>query len=226
MCDGDFVTETDQPVAHDYAAMRHAMVISQLRPNAVTSVALLEAMGRVPREAFVPTALRTAAYTDRSVPLGRGRAINPALTTARLIDAAGVTTLSNVLIVGAATGYAVAVVASMGASVSGVESDAALAMEAMGNVPDARIVEGPLAEGVPDGAPYDCIVVDGAVEAVPPALIAQLTTGGRLAAGIIEQGVSRLAVGRRGGSGFAMIDFADAEAVALPGFSRPKAFVF
>lgn len=220
------MTESNALPTHDYAQMRRAMIVSQLRPNAVTDVALLEAMARVPREAFVPEAHRAVAYTDRSVPLGNGRALNPPMTMARLLNAASITMTSNVLIVGAATGYAVAVVASMGARVTGVECDPTLAMQAMGNVPDARIVEGALQAGVPEQAPYDCIVVDGAVEVVPEELVAQLAPNGRLATAVYDKGVTRLALGRKGGTGFALVDFADAEAVVLPGFDRAKTFVF
>jgi protein-L-isoaspartate(D-aspartate) O-methyltransferase len=83
-----------------------------------------------------------------------------------------------------------------------------------------------LEAGAPDRGPFDVIIIDGAVEEVPQALIDQLTPGGRLGTAIIENGVTRLAVGRRGGAGFALSAFADADAVILPGFARPRAFVF
>ncbi len=88
------------------------------------------------------------------------------------------------------------------------------------------LVEGPLAQGWPQGAPYDFILIDGAVEFVPDALIAQLRDGGRLAAALLERGVTRLALGRKAGDGFAMAAFADAAAAVLPGFVRPKTFTF
>ena len=89
-----------------------------------------------------------------------------------------------------------------------------------------KLVEGPLAKGWPKGAPYDLILIDGAVEFVPDALVGQLRDGGRLAAAIVEQGVTRLAIGRKAGEGFAMAAFADAAAAVLPGFARPRTFVF
>lgn len=202
------------------------MVASQLRTNAVTDLALLDALGRVPREGFVPVERGTTAYVDRAVPLGGGRALNPPMTTALLLDAAEIRPDSRVLIVGAATGYALALAASVAADVTGVESDAALAALATSNVPGVRLVEGPLENGASAHAPYDAIAIDGAVEFVPEALIAQLALTGRLTAAILENGVARLAVGRRGGSGFALSTFVDAEAVALPGFVYPREFVF
>jgi protein-L-isoaspartate(D-aspartate) O-methyltransferase len=216
----------NHPEAMDFAAMRAAMVASQLRTNGVTDLALLDSLGRVPREAFVPADRRATAYIDRAVPLGGGRALNPPMTTALLLNAADIGSGDNVLIVGAATGYALALVAGTDARATGVESDAGLAAQAVANVPDARVVEGPLDTGAAAHAPFDAIVIDGAVEFVPEALIAQLAPDGRLTAAVSENGVTRLAVGRRGGSGFALSSFADAEAVALPGFVRPREFVF
>ncbi|UVO55833.1 protein-L-isoaspartate O-methyltransferase [Sphingomonas sp. SUN039] len=206
--------------------MRAAMVASQLRTNAVTDLALLDALGRVPREKFVPAERGTTAYIDRAVPLGGGRALNPPMTTALLLDAAEIGPDSRVLIVGAATGYAPALAASMAADVTGVESDAALAAQAKSNISGVRLVEGPLENGAAAHAPYDAIVIDGAVEFVPEALVAQLALTGRLTAAILENGVAHLAVGRRGGSGFALSTFVDAESVVLPGFVRPREFVF
>lgn len=220
------MTESNTIPADDFAAMRAAMVASQLRPNGVTGLALLEAMGRVPRESFVPEARRVIAYTDRAIPLGNGRALNPPMTTALLLNAADIGADSRVLIVGAATGYATALASSMASYVVGIECDPTMVALAAANVPTARIIESDLETGVPVHGPYDAIVIDGAVEFVPDALIAQLAPGGRLTTALVEGNVTRLAVGRRGGTGFALAAFVDAEAVVLPGFVRPREFVF
>jgi protein-L-isoaspartate(D-aspartate) O-methyltransferase len=180
----------------------------------------------VPREAFVPLERRAAAYIDRAVPLGNGRALNPPMTTALLLNAAEIGAKSRVLIVGAATGYALALAASIAADVTGVESDPKLAVRASENVPGARVITGALEIGSATHAPYDAIVIDGAIEFVPDALIAQLSPDGRLTTALVEGGVARLAVGRRGGSGFALSPFVDAEAVVLPGFANAREFVF
>lgn len=220
------MTDTKTNHSPDFTAMRASMVASQLRTNGVTDLPLLEAFGRVPREAFVPQDRASTAYTDRAVPLGGGRALNPPMTTALLLNAAVIGSTSRVLIVGAATGYALALAASMSPDVTGVESDPALAAQAVANVPSARLVEGPLETGAAAHAPYDAIVIDGAVEFVSEALIAQLAPHGRLTVALLEGGVARLAVGRRGGTGFALSAFVDAESVVLPGFVRPREFVF
>ena len=206
--------------------MRASMVASQLRTNGVTDLPLLDALGRVPREAFVPPQRASVAYIDRAVPLGGGRSLNPPMTTALLLNAADIEATSRVLIVGAATGYALALAASMSTDVTGVESDPALATQATANVPSARVIEGPLETGAAAHAPYDAIVIDGAVEFVPETLVAQLAPTGRLTVALLEGGVARLAVGRRGGTGFALSAFVDAESVVLPGFVRPREFVF
>lgn len=220
------MTNTIAPLPDDYAATRAAMVASQLRPNGVTDLALLDALGRVPREMFVPQDRRSAAYIDRAIPLGEGRGLNPPMTTALLLNAAMVSATSNVLVVGAATGYAVALAASITPHVTGVECDSALGALAAINVPQVRFINGPLELGAATHGPYDAIIIDGAVEAVPEAIIAQLAPSGRLTVAIAARGIASLAVGRRGGAGFGLDAFVDAEAVVLPGFARARAFVF
>lgn len=207
----------------DYAAMRTAMVVSQLRPNGVTDVRLLGAMGSVPREAFLPEERRTVAYADRPVPLAGGRGLNPPMTTARLFNALELEPDARLLIVGAASGYSTAIANSLCASVTSVEDDVALIALAPANV---SIVQGALAKGAPEKAPFDAILIDGAVESIPDALVDQLVGDGRIACAILKDGVTRLAIGRRGGSSFATSEFADAEAVVLPGFSAVREFVF
>lgn len=213
----------------DFAAMRTAMVDSQLRTNTVTQPAVVAALNAVPREDFVPEAQAARAYADSSIAVGNGRRLNPPLATARLIAEAGIAPHHRVLVVGAATGYACAVIARLAAEVVGVECDAALAQTArdattaMGNV---AIIEGGLAEGSPGRAPFDIIVIDGAVEQVPLALAMQLTEKGRMVAGISEQGVTRLVRGMRAGNEVSLVSFADVEAVPLPGFATELIFSF
>ncbi len=212
----------------DFDAMRHAMVVSQLRTSAVSDPRVVEAMGDVPREAFVPTAQAAVAYRDAPLPLGGARAINAPLITGRLLTAAEILPTDRVLIVGAARGYAAAVAARIAGSVVALEEDAALVAAARDAIVDAKVMvaEGPLNAGWGSAAPYDVILIDGAVESVPDAIVAQLAPGGRLVSGIADRGVTRLALGRKTGGGFGIADFADLDCVALPGFARPKSFQF
>lgn len=212
-----------------FEAMRHAMVASQLRTNAVSDPRIVAVMARVPREAFLPADVRGIAYRDTAVPLGRGRFQNVPIATGRLLTEAYLLPADRVLLIGAAGGYTAAVLAGLVAEVVAVESDpalAALAREALADYPNVTLVEGPLEVGHEAAAPYDVLVIDGAVDHVPEALVAQIRPGGRAVAGILDRGVSRLTSGRKTAGGFALLDFADIDCVPLPGFARPKTFTF
>lgn len=204
------------------------MVASQLRPNNVNDPAVVAAMDAVPREAFVPADRAVLAYIDVAVPLGEGRALNPPLATGRLLTEARLRAGEKLLIVGAATGYAAALAARLGAEVIALESSPTLLDSAHAGLAgsSATVVAGPLTAGWEKGAPYDVILIDGAIEQLPPAIVAQLKLGGRLVCGLIEGGVTRLAHGIRSGGGFSMLAFADADAVRLPGFETPSGFKF
>lgn len=207
--------------------MRRAMVASQLRTTAVNDPRVVAAMGEVSREAFVPAARAGLAYVDTLVPLGGGRFLNSPMATGRLLTEAAPQPTDRALVVGAATGYAAAVLARLVASVTALEEDASLIAVARAALPSTvTVVQGALADGWTAGAPYDLILVDGAVETISPALIAQLGEGGRLATALLEDGVSRLAVGRKAGGAFGYSAFADADAAPLPGFARPAGFSF
>ncbi|CUS45130.1 MAG: protein-L-isoaspartate O-methyltransferase [Pseudomonadota bacterium] len=212
-----------------FEAMRHAMVASQLRTNAVSDPRIVTVMARVPREAFLPAEVREIAYRDTAVPLGRARFQNVPIATGRLLTEAYLLPADRVLLVGAAGGYTAAVLAELVAHVVAVESDpvlAAQAREALAGRTNVTLVEGPLEAGHAVDAPYDVLVIDGAVEHVPDALVAQLAAGGRVVTGIADRAVTRLASGRKSGGGFGLLDFADIDCVPLPGFSRPKTFTF
>ncbi len=215
--------------AERFDAMRHAMVASQLRTNAVNDVRVVEAMARLPRENYLPPEHRAIAYRDTLLPLGGGRRHNSPLATGRLITEAQVRSGDHVLLIGAAGGYAAAVLAELAGSVVALEEDAALvalAREALAGEAKVSVVGGPLAAGWAQAAPYDVLIVDGAVEQLPEALVAQLKPGARVVAGVLDRGVTRLAAGRRTEGGFGLIDFLDLECATLPGFGRPKTFQF
>ena len=209
----------------DFAAARRAMIDSQLRPQAVTDSLVITAMAVVPREEFVPAESRALAYIDRSLPLGNGRAMDPPVTVGRMLTELQARPGERVLVVGAETGYTAAVLAEMGLDVTALESDPAL-FARLAAVPGIRAVQGELTAGVPGGAPYDLIVIDGAVEFIPDTLIDQLVQGGRLGTCLFERGVQRLVIGRRSVHGFGTRSIADAAAASLPGFARPRVFTF
>lgn len=208
----------------DYAAARAAMIDSQLRPEGVGDLGVLAAMAAVPRERFVPEAARAVAYGDRAVPLGEGRSLMAPAALGLLLNALAPRSGERALVVGASSGYSVALLARIGLDVTALESSAALAAAARGQ--RIAVIEGPLAAGHARGAPYDLILIDGAVAQVPPALIDQLADGGRLGAALSERGVTRLVAARKAGGGFGLHSIADAGVAALPGFARPAEFTF
>ena len=212
-----------------FATMRHAMVASQLRTNAVNDQRVVAAMAQVPRETFMPAEVRALAYRDATIPLGGGRYANLPMATGRLLTEAYLTATDRVLLIGAATGYTAAVLAEIVGSVVAVESDPALltiAREALAGIGNVELVDAPMPDGHASGAPYDVLIVDGAIETVPDALIAQVRPGGRVTAGIAERELTRLASGRKTDGGFALTAFVDVECIGLPGFDAPKPFRF
>ena len=215
---------TVQSPIPDYAAARAAMVENQLRPQGVTDRAVLDAMATVERERFVPEDVRPTAYADRAVALGGGRFLPAPDVLGRLLTQMRPIAGQRALVVGAGSGYSAAVLAAIGLDVVALESAPDLAASA--REAGIEVVEGPLEAGWKRGAPYDLILIDGAIEHVPDAIVDQLADGGRLGAALIDRGVSRLIVGRRAGGAFGYLSVGDAGAPALPGFSRPRAFTF
>lgn len=213
---------------HNFEEMRRAMVASQLRTTGVNEPAVLAAISAVPRERFVPESRVPIAYADALVPLGNGRDLNSPMSLGRLLSEARPEHGERAMVVGAATGYAAAVLARMVGSVVAVEEDPALASAARRALAGSgvELVEGPLAQGHSAGAPYDLILFDGAVEFVPDGIVAQLAEDGRLAAAILDDGVARISIGRRGGDGFGMAAVADVASAILPGFVKPRTFSF
>ena len=213
---------------HNYQHMRRAMVASTLRTTGVNDPRVLAAIGAVPRERFVPEGRESAAYADILVPLVEGRELNSPMSLGRMLNEVGPQEGERALVIGAATGYAAAVLERMVASVVAVEEDERLIEAARGALSGSsvKLVEGPLTEGHREGAPYDLILIDGAVEFVPQAIIDQLVDGGRLAAALLDRGVTRIAIGRRAGDAFGMAAMADSASAILPGFLKPKTFTF
>jgi protein-L-isoaspartate(D-aspartate) O-methyltransferase len=209
---------TDQ----NYQAMRAAMVESQLRTSDVDDQRVIAAMARVPRERFVPAERRAMAYVDRPIPLANGRALNPPLATGRLLSEARIAPGEHVLLIGAATGYAAALLVAMGAKVTALEE------EGVAVATDAGVthVVGALNAGAPAGAPYDVLLVDGAVAELPGVIVEQLREDGRIVTGVVERGVTRLCTGRKVGGSFGLTSLIDMEMVVLPGFAQPARFIF
>lgn len=221
----------------DFSQHRAKMVDGQLRTTDVTNQPLLAAMGSVPREAFVDARRQALAYIDEDIeiapagPDGGPRFLMEPSPFAKLIQLADVRQGDVVLDVGCGTGYSSAVLSLVAGSVIALESESGLAERAgslLGSLgyDNVAVVQGSLREGYPDEAPYDVIVIEGAVGEIPEALFDQLKEGGRLVAveGVGNAGIARLYVkdsgivtGRRG---------FNAAVKPLPGFEKAPAFEF
>lgn len=206
--------------------LRRHMVDSQLRTSGINEPWITKAMGDLPRENFVGADRAAVAYSDRPVPLGAGRVLNPPMISGLMLQAAEPATDDNVLLIGAGSGYLAALLAPRVASLVAVEEDAALANLARANAPSVQCVDAALNGGYAAEAPYSLIVIDGAIDVLPQAIVDQLAEGGRIICGLREGAAFRLAKGVKHGAHLALRSFADAEAAPLPGFAAAKEFVF
>ena len=208
----------------DFSLARRVMVDNQLRPQGVTDRGVLAAMGKVERENFVPENARALAYFDRPLPIGKGRSIMPPAALGRLLTEASPKPGQRALVIGSATGYAASVLREIGLSVVALEADESLASSA--TAAGIETVIGEHAKGSVKGAPYELILLDGAVEEVPAELAKQLAAGGVLVGAIVDRGVTRLVVGTCANGGIGWRSIADSDVARLPGFERPRAFTF
>jgi protein-L-isoaspartate(D-aspartate) O-methyltransferase len=215
---------TVQSPIPDFAAAREAMIDSQLRPQGVTDRAVLEAMARIEREKFLPSHTRPLAYVDRAVAIADGRFLAAPAVLGQLLTQMTPKRGQRALVVGAGTGYSSAILGALGLDVTAIECDPGLVAAARDL--GLEIIEAPLDGGLAKNAPYDQILIDGAVEYIPDIIVDQLADGGRLGTAVIDRGITRLVVGRKAGGAFGTLSIGDAGVPPLPGFSRPKAFTF
>lgn len=216
----------------DYETARRHMVESQVRPNDVTDIRLQHAMETVPREIFVPPELREQVYVEREIEYASGRRLLRARDFAKLVHAADIDSGDIVLNVACGSGYSTSVLASLAEMVVSVESDETLAALAQNNLnalnySNAAVISGDPTAGAAGQGPFDVIFVGGVIERTPTALLGQLKEGGRLAAIVRENGVSRGGVYRKSGQASSFLPLFDAASSAvLPGFERAPAFQF
>lgn len=217
----------------DFAAARLNMVESQIRTNKVSDEGVLGAFESLPRERFVPDNKQGIAYIDEDLPIGHGRFLIEPMVLARLLQAAGPRAGEMALDVGCGTGFSTAVMARLGATVVGLESEEELVESANRLLTDLDIdngvvVRGTLHEGYEKQAPYDVILIGGTVEFVPDAIIGQLADGGRLATVLRTEngGMGQAMLYRRDGEVIAHRALFDASVPALPGFARKRGFTF
>jgi protein-L-isoaspartate(D-aspartate) O-methyltransferase len=218
----------------DFALARRNMIDGQLRPNRVNNAQLLAAIADLPRERFLPAGLRPVAYADDDVPLGNGRYLVEPMVVARIIQMLQPEADDKALVVASGVGYGAAVLARLVKSVVAIEADARLAGSAEQTfrelgITNIRQVVGAMEQGHTVEAPYDLILIEGAVPQIPSAIVGQLAEGGRLGTVIAAAspgalGVAQLVV-KEGGVASGRPIF-DAGTPVLPGFSTPPRFTF
>jgi protein-L-isoaspartate(D-aspartate) O-methyltransferase len=215
----------------DFAAVRRNMVDRQLRTNKVIDEAVLQALGEIPREQFVPAPLRSVAYVDEDVPLGAGRYLIEPMVFGRLLQSAQVRRTDLVLDIGCGSGYSTAILSRLANMVVALECDRALARAAGVAIADlsidnALVVEGPLEQGWPAQAPYNLIVLGGAAERIPETILGQLAEGGRLVGVEMREGVGRAVLYLRNRGVISGRPLFDAAVPVLPGLAAEPSFVF
>jgi protein-L-isoaspartate(D-aspartate) O-methyltransferase len=223
-------------VMMDFAAARRAMVDGQVRTSDVTNLDLITAMLDIPREAFVPAARAPLAYLDRDVLIsdagaGPARYLMKPMVQARLIQAANPALRDRVLVIGAGTGYAAAVIARLAGEVVAFEEDEVLCQQARAALAsvgshNVNVILGNLSDGAPDLGPYDVILIDGGVETVPDRLGSQLSTRGRLVAVEVSGPAGQAKLFQAVNGRLSGRELFDAHAPVLPGFAVAPAFVF
>lgn len=214
----------------DFATLRRMMVDGQIRPSDVTDRSLLDALLEIPREHFAQGEM-ALAYLDLDLPVGGDRRLLKPMILAKMVQALELTADDKVLDVGCVTGYGAALMSKLVGQVIALEHDAALLAKAeraliATGTSNVRFVQGNLVEGCKAESPYTAILVEGCIEIEPTALCAQLADGGRL---VCIQGAGPAAKAllyTRNGDEISRRALFDATAAALPGFARPKTFVF
>ncbi len=214
----------------DYALRRTMMVDTQVRPNDVTKFPIIEAMLSVPREEFVPDAVREAAYVGENIDIAPGRVLLEPRTLSKLLDASDLQLTDRVLLLGAGLGYSAAVIGRMAGTVVAVEEDANLAAAAearLGALGATNVIvrQAALSEGAAKDAPFDRIIIEGAVEEIPTAIAAQVAEGGRIAAIFMEGALGVARIGHKIDGHITWRFAFNASAPVLPGFAARRPFV-
>ncbi|MDN3712628.1 protein-L-isoaspartate O-methyltransferase [Paracoccus cavernae] len=213
----------------DFAQRRTMMVDTQVRPNEVTSYPVIDAMLTVPREQFVPDALRNVAYAGENIELARNRVELEPRTIGRMLEALDLQSSDLVLHVGCGYGYATALMARIAEAVVATEENPDMAAEAQSrlaaqDIYNVAVTQADLTAGWPGQAPYDAMLVGGAIEALPQAIADQLREGGRIVALFVEGQLGTVRLGHKLDGQINWRNVFNAFAPILPGFKRVSSF--
>ena len=211
---------------------RFNMIEQQIRPWDVLDLHVLDLLGRVRREDFVPPAYKALAFADAEVPLGHGQRMLSPKVEARLLQEAQVQRHERVLEIGAGSGFMTALLAHRAQSVIALERVGALATQAAANLRRAGVLNASVREqdgaaGLPADGPWDVIMLSGSVPEVPQALLDQLKVGGRLLAIVGQEPVMRaVRITRLSATALQSQDLFDTVAPRLSGVGEPTRFTF
>ncbi len=194
------MTELNAPVA------RKAMIDSQLRTSGVNEEYVLARMNAVPRENFVPAEARPVAYMDRAVPLGDGRYLSSPVVHGMMLTEAAPTKDDSVLVVEGGTQYFAELIGPLVVDVQQISAEDALAKNSRKT--------------------FSLIVVDGAIEHLPDSLAKRLAENGRIITGIVENGVTRIASGRKVAGSVTLQAVHDIGIPVLHEFDQAKSWSF
>ena len=213
----------------DFLTRRTTMVDTQIRPADVTKFPIIDAMLRVRREMFVPDEQRETAYADAILDLGQGRSVLEPRTFGKMLDAVNIQGNELVLDLGCGLGYSAAVIGKFSEAVVTIEENMEMAVEAEKILAsegclNVAVVQGKLVEGAMQHAPFDVIVIEGAVEEIPAGLVSQLAEGGRIVAVFSQSGQGVVRVGYKADGRISWRFACNAFAPVLSGFEKANAF--
>jgi protein-L-isoaspartate(D-aspartate) O-methyltransferase len=190
----------------DFDTARRAMIDSQLRTSGVNEPWVLARMSAVAREDFVPVGARAVAYIDRSLPLADGGVLGPPLFHARLLAEARPMPADGGLVVDGGSGYLPALLEGL--------------------VNSSEVISPAEALDAHGGGSVALLMIDGAVEGIPEVLAERLADDGRVVCGLVEDGVTRLAFGRKAAGTIALLPLAEMGIPRLAAFDKPRVWSF
>jgi len=200
------VTIVEERPAAGFEAARRAMIDSQLRTQGVTAEWALQGMASVPRERFVPEGARGFAYIDRAIPLGDGHALPAPVVQGLMLQEAQPAAQDKALVIDCGSGYLA---------------------ELLRPLVGALEVQSPAEAGEAGGTgEMTLLLIDGAIEQLPAALADRLAEGGRVVTGLVEDGITHLAIGRKVAGEVTLLTLAEIGIPVLPEFAAPKRWSF
>jgi protein-L-isoaspartate(D-aspartate) O-methyltransferase len=197
----------DRPQAGGQAAARKAMIDSQLRTSGINAQFVLSRMGAVAREDFVPENARGIAYIDRAIALGNGRFLAAPVVQGLMLQEARPNETDKTLLVDGGSGYLAELLRPLVGSLEAISpADAVAASRKRGD--------------------FTLLMIDGAIEQLPDGLVQRLAEGARVVTGVLRNGLTRLATGRKAAGEVALLPLAEIGIPVLPEFAAKKGWSF